>query len=369
MKKAYRVLPFKIDRTLRTGLSVQLADALRTAIRTGFYAAGDILPPIRELSEMTGVSCVLVSRAVRILKNERLVNPRPHIGIEVCSGDHLLWKGQVLIIVPCGTIEYLAVVGDVLRDGLTSAGYLPHIATVPHNEDGTYDFSLLDLMLRQQFDAVVQLHDQVEISGYLAAKNVPFVRFTQLKPKAYKTCLATVMRKTDEATAAFAAFCRKKRVKSVLQVSMDSKRSVDVRKALAATGIDVQEWKTVERGGRHLPGQAVARAAADAFKARLAAEGCRWLPDVLFFQDDYLAMGALTALQAAGVRIPEDVGVVTWANVNCGCGPVYVKPLTRMEINAAADGAHLTEIVLEGLRTGKYRPGEVAPVFVRGETF
>ena len=80
-------------------------------------------------------------------------------------------------------------------------------------------------------------------------------------------------------------------------------------------------------------------------------------------------MGALMALLAAGVRIPEDVGVVTWANVNCGCGPVFVKPLTRMESNAAEDGAHLAGIVLEGLRTGKYEPGEVAPVFIPGETF
>ena len=97
-------------------------------------------------------------------------------------------------------------------------------------------------------------------------------------------------------------------------------------------------------------------------------EGRKWLPDVLFFQDDYLAMGALTALQAASVRIPEDVGVVTWANVNCGCGPIFVKPLTRMEANAAEDGEYLATIVLDGLRTGKYNSGEVSPRFIRGET-
>jgi hypothetical protein len=40
-----------------------------------------------------------------------------------------------------------------------------------------------------------------------------------------------------------------------------------------------------------------------------------------------------------------------------------------MESNAAEDGAHLAGIVLEGLRTGKYESGEVAPVFIPGETF
>ena len=96
MRKAFRLPPFEVDRTLHTSLAVQLSDALRTAIRTGYYAPGDILPPIREMSEMTGISTVLVSKAVKILKEERLVNPRPHNGIEVCASDRPMWKGPLL---------------------------------------------------------------------------------------------------------------------------------------------------------------------------------------------------------------------------------------------------------------------------------
>ena len=141
MRKAFRLPPFEVDRTLHTSLAVQLSDALRTAILTGYYAPGDVLPPIREMSEMTGISCVLVSRAIRILKEERLVCPRPHIGIVVCDSKSPMWKGQTLIVVPGGgSIQYLTVVGDVLRDMLTAEGYLPLVATVLRKEDGTFDF-------------------------------------------------------------------------------------------------------------------------------------------------------------------------------------------------------------------------------------
>ncbi len=370
MRRAFRLPPFKVDRSLHIGLAVQLADALRTAIHTGYYTPGDVLPPIRDMSAMTGVSSVLVSRAIRILKDERLVCPRPHAGIEVCAESHPMWRGQVMILVPSGgSIQYLTVVGDALRDALTAAGYLPLIVTVPRKADGTYDYSLLELMLRQQMDVVVQLHDQPEISRWLSDKKISFVRFTQLGGGSYRGCLCTVLRRMDAAVADFVADCRRKGVSRVLQVSMDSKRAVDVCKAFRGTGISVDEWKVVTRVGRHIPGPAVTRGTIDAFAARFAAEGRRWLPDVMFFQDDYLATGALMALQAEAIRIPEDVAVVTWANIDCGCGPVFVKPMTRMETDAQADGRCLADMVIEGLRTGRYSSGVVSPKYVRGETF
>ena len=46
---------------------------------------------------------------------------------------------------------------------------------------------------------------------------------------------------------------------------------------------------------------------------------------MLYLADDYLAMGVMTALLAHGIRIPEDVRVVVWANKGGGCGPVFTK--------------------------------------------
>jgi len=114
----------------------------------------------------------------------------------------------------------------------------------------------------------------------------------------------------------------------------------------------------------------VAQKAADEFWSLLKRKGRDWLPDVLYLGDDYLAAGAVTALLTAGVRIPEDVRVVTWANKGSGCGPVFVKPFTRIEVDTAAHGRKVAECVLSYLRTGEFPDGSViAPQYVLGETF
>ena len=59
---------------------------------------------------------------------------------------------------------------------------------------------------------------------------------------------------------------------------------------------------------------------------KFARHGKAWLPDVLYFSDDYVAMAALLVLVMHGVRIPQDVGIVTWANR--GLGPVAPFSLT-----------------------------------------
>ena len=110
------------------------------------------------------------------------------------------------------------------------------------------------------------------------------------------------------------------------------------------------------------------QAATDAVAARFAGKGRSGLPDLIFFRDDHLAVGALLALMAGGIRIPEDVSVVTWANT--GLGPAFVKPLTRMEQDNSAIGERVAECVLEYLRTGIF-PKDVAvgPKYVIGESF
>ncbi|MBR6588114.1 MAG: hypothetical protein IKK82_11930, partial [Kiritimatiellae bacterium] len=56
--------------------------------------------------------------------------------------------------------------------------YLAQTVTVPRKSNGKFDFSLLELMLRQQTDLVVQLHDKAEISNWLSKQGAVFVRQT-----------------------------------------------------------------------------------------------------------------------------------------------------------------------------------------------
>ena len=365
-KTTYKKPPFKIDRARRGDLAGQIADGLRTAIETGYYAPGDILPPVRDLGELLGVSMVVAVHAVDILREEGLISPRPRVGSVVCAKDRPLWKGHVVIVVPPGVGNpFDNMVHVAVRDRLTGAGYLVTPATVAETRRGHWDdFSLLDTVLRQQTDLVVQLHEQDNIARWLSKRGLPFVRIAAQGAACPQHCVGIVERRRDLALPDFAAHCREAGVRSILQVA-DSMRA-DAAKALADEGVRVATLR-VPTALHYGTALALSQWAIETFRERLA-NGVAWIPDLIFFQDDYLATGALLALGMAGVCIPDDVRVATWANKDFA--PVFPKPLTRMEMDNAAIGETIANGVLEWLRDGKFPEGiVVGPKYIRGETF
>ncbi|MBQ3809323.1 MAG: substrate-binding domain-containing protein, partial [Kiritimatiellae bacterium] len=113
--------------------------------------------------------------------------------------------------------------------------------------------------------------------------------------------------------------------------------------------------------------EAIQRLALEGFASRLAS-GWRPGDDVLLFTDDFLASGALTALSAAGLRAPEDFRAASFANA--GFGPVYPRPLTRLEMDPRAHGAAAAGLLL-GFLSGRPIPPDAAirSSYRRGETF
>ena len=91
-------------------------------------------------------------------------------------------------------------------------------------------------------------------------------------------------------------------------------------------------------------------------------------PDLIYFADDYLAIGGLWALERLGLHAPEDIKVVSLCNY--GNVPFYPRPLTRFEYNHFEYAAKTVRAILRYLRTGQL-PGTVfcAPQYKRGETF
>ena len=363
----YKKPPFELKRTMRGGLAEQLAAEFRRAIKTGYYRPGDMLPPVREQTALLKVSRVVVVRAMAMLAEERLVHPRPHYGCEVCSREKPLWKGQVLIVVPpSGTQHYMNVICAKVREALITAGYLAQTVTVSCADDGKYDFAMLDLMMRQHTDLIVQLHDQPQIAKWLSSRKAPFVRLTAAAGlRRLRGCMGVVRRSSGQAAAEFAAHCREAGVKDVL-VAAAWGGGMRVLKALREVGLRADIWKLAVPPGT--PGPQVSQHALDAMAARLA--GKRQLPELIFFDDDYLASGAITAMLYAGVRIPQDVCVAALTNRSSGSGLVFPVPLTRMEVDSMADGSTFAAAVLEYLKTGTFPSGvTVGPKYVRGETF
>ena len=89
-------------------------------------------------------------------------------------------------------------------------------------------------------------------------------------------------------------------------------------------------------------------------------------PDAIFFYDDYLAAGGLIALAATGLRVPEDIRVATLANK--GLGPVWFKPLTRLEYDPVGNARLIGDYVLKLLADKKATPPTLQLKFIEGMT-
>jgi GntR family transcriptional regulator len=77
------MLDVKIDRDDRALLHEQVAAQIRKAIADGEAKPGDRLPPARHLAAVMGVNTNTVLRAVRLLRDEGLVELRQGHGIRV----------------------------------------------------------------------------------------------------------------------------------------------------------------------------------------------------------------------------------------------------------------------------------------------
>ena len=252
-----------------------------------------------------------------------------------------------------------------VRDSLIAAGYLVSSASVGETAPGNFnDFALLDTVLRQPTDLVVQIQGQESVARWLSRRGIPFVRLglTDLKPP---NCVGLVRRDDNIAIENFVSHCRETGVKSVTQISVFDR--FDVVKLLAACGIEVRSIR-VPKSQDFATGYELSQWAMSLFRTRLASKGAKWLPELIFSSDDHLTTGMIVAFYEAGIRIPEDVKLVTLANLDYG--PVFSRPLTRMEYDASAIGKTLADCILSYLRTGDFPQNVVVgPRYVRGETF
>ena len=76
---------FQLDRDEATELYVQVAAEIRRAIADGEAKAGERLPPARDLAAVLGVNANTVLRALRLLRDEGLLEFRRGRGVSVAG--------------------------------------------------------------------------------------------------------------------------------------------------------------------------------------------------------------------------------------------------------------------------------------------
>ncbi|MEU8956322.1 LacI family DNA-binding transcriptional regulator [Streptomyces sp. NPDC048518] len=123
-------------------------------------------------------------------------------------------------------------------------------------------------------------------------------------------------------------------------------RRVGALQALAEAGLDASVM-------RELPTERLDVAAGRDAGARIL--GLTERPTAVFCANDLLALGVLQAMYAAGVRVPEDVAIVGYDDIEFAAAAVV--PLTSVRQPAVTMGAMAAELLLEETRTGSDTAG------------
>jgi DNA-binding LacI/PurR family transcriptional regulator len=358
-------LPFEVDRRKPGRLVDQLADGLRQAILSNFWKPGEALPTLDRLAAAAGTSLRIPREAVARLKAEGLVDPRPGLGCMVTGARRARWRGHVLFVLHDAEGSYYAdVFAGVLQERFVRAGYL--FTRVSASARAGADRGALDAALSQNVTlAVLFCGGSLRTARLLDARGVPFVEIGRA-PSRLRAAKGFVRFDREAALADFAAHCAERGARRVLQVCFRGEGDADAAPFLAAAGVRIRRETFAAPPG---PGriEAIQRGALERFAGRLAS-GWRPGDDVLLFTDDFLASGALSAFSAAGLRAPEDFRAATFSNA--GFGPVYPRPLTRLEMDPRAHGAAAADLLL-GFLAGRRFPAGAAirSVYRRGETF
>lgn len=331
----------------------QLADAIRKSIRKGRLCEGDVLPPVKEIARLSGACEMVVRGAIRRLASEGLVRSRRHVGCIVCPSAANTWRGYVLIVSKqMGTYHY-DTQSAILRDRLSRAGFFVSQSFVFWRE-GCPDFSQLDEALTHPLSLVIVLTQGWGIAEHVRQKGVRLLVASEM-----------VQGKSESLIGEVVGRCLKAGVKRVGYLCMCRNPNA-ATDALMAAGLRL-EYLYLHPNESNNGVEEAELGALRLFEKRLA-KGKDRLPDLIYSVDDYLTRGMLTAFAHHGVRVPEDVRVVTFANR--GNGPWYFKSLARIEVDPMFLGEKLADRAIRML-DGK---PPLAPIaypakYIDGETF
>ena len=359
---------YNLDAAAAETLTEQLTDNLRRAIANGAFKPGDALPGVRQMARLCGTSVRVPIAAMKKLTAEGFVKARPRIGCVVLEKNRKVWQGRVLIVHVGNHANYSqnAFVNEVSILIEAKNWRVEHVF-VPRKEGfGGYSLESLCKRLTEKFDLVLLPAFDPPVIEMVKKSGIPCMLISCL-PGTVKSCADCIMLYSGmrKVFVEFANHCCTSGIRHIIQVSFDDASPTDIRqllpKGMTVEDIIVRPEFSPQRV------ESFSRCAYDALLARLTNRRARH-PDLIYFNDDYLARGGFWALEQAGLRVPEDVKVVTLTNY--GNVPFYPKTLTRIEYNPYRNATTVARLVLRFLRTRRFAGTVVESVkYIRGETF
>ena len=356
---------FVIDREAGRPLSDQLVERLKVAIVRGRYRPGDVLPGIIELAVVADVSEKVARLALRRLSDEGWTRARRHVGSVVLARPDNVVRWRVLFFSHSPYFCYYTdrLVSELRTRLIREKGGISTIAISRCR--GANSYLQLEELLKERWDLILENGADAASRKMIEDSGWPFVVLgtgTQTVPSSAVNCVGLVGISSGLAATDFVQACAARNVRTVVQMICDM-GAYDVTERLRIVGVDVR----TERTPIGLDPEAVAHGAYSIIDGWFKA-GKPHLPDVILFTDDYLAQGGLLALRRHGVRIPEDVAVVSF--VNKGHLPIWDQPLTRLEMDPVAHSALLAKAVRAYLHGKPFPQGlALGTVWKLGETF
>ena len=355
-----------VDRSSGVLLETQVAEKLKAAIIRGVYRTGETLPGILCIAAKTGVSANTVRRALRHLADEGWIEPRRHVGSVVSArGLPALACRRILFFTPWPYFSYYSdQFASALRWKLGCGS--GRVSIVVANADrGKRPFGQLESFLNERWDLVLEVGFMPESRRMIEASGWPFVVMTNGLPvvqSASANCVGFVDIYAGLDLPRMVRECVKNNVRSVLQVQL-LQPPFDVSSLMHISDIRVE---TISVPEVVCPGDAM-RGGLALMRKWLAGRG-RSLPDLVLFTDDCVAQGGLLAFDECGVRIPEDVSVVTHSVK--GHGPVWRKPLARLEMDPFSHAAAVAKAIRSYLRGRSFPVGlRLGSAWIDGNTF
>ena len=352
---------FAVDRSSKRSLVDQVYSAMRERIFAGRVKIGSSVPSLRALADSLGVSVKVTIEAYARLARDGWLRSVPRVGYVAVTPEMPLRRGKVLLVLPNEGF-YTDWAAHRFQERCAAVGVQVSRVVVVDPEDVPVS---LDLALADTFDFAVSFHFKRRVIDTLDESELPyvFIAADDSLARRRRNCLG-VLRPSGGVASEVAAACAKRGVRRAELVDFHEVRRPYLP-AFARAGIAVKQW-IIEPERRTLWFEDIPRGAMREFLKRLSSRRPS-LPDLFFFLDDYVAEGALMALAASGVRIPDDVKVLTLANRgNC---PLYVRELSRIETDPLAVGDAVADFVLGWFEGRRGAPPHLPPpAFIEGET-
>ena len=354
--------------TGRKQLSESIADSLRGELEGGRYRAGKALPSVAELRKRFGAGEFAVRAALHKLRDEGLVAVKSHVGAVATVKGRNAWKGHLLFVHTNSNASYFVQrLAIQLSQRFEAAGWCLHMVFIDADKDGCLDVDRIVRHVANGVSFAIVLSEFRQVSAIFDLADVPYVILNGFA-KDFPNARAVIRDDYKKCFLELIGALKNRNVVRVLEFDMERRMDRGFKNLMFDNGIKVSRVMCRFDNESQNSLAAVKLCGYNAVRAYFADERHRIrLPDVILFDDDYLAAGGIAALLEAGVKIPKDVGIVAYSNK--GNELVIGKSPARIEHDPVATGNAVAKYVLNTLLGHHSTPPRIEWHFVLGESF